>query len=267
MARAKKFRVATEGATTDGRNIERSWLEQIAANYNPATYGARVNMEHIKAYTADSPFKRYGDVLEVSTEEVDGKLALFAVIDPTDELVAMNKARQKVYCSIEVNPNFADSGEAYLVGLAVTDDPASLGCEMLQFCAHAKASPLARYKQQPANLFTEAMEFTLELEEENKPSLNLFARVKELLAGKGKTDAAQFADIGQAVETVAASQRDLLDKFATLGHQQGELQSFKTQLATLSADHAALVQKLSQQPSTQPRTTATGGNAEVVTDC
>jgi hypothetical protein len=162
---AKKFRVATEGATTDGRRIERVWLEQIARNYDPKIYGARVNMEHIKGFAPDSVFKRYGDVLSVSTEEIDGKLALFAVIDPTEELVALSKRRQKVYTSIEIAPEFADSGEAYLVGLAITDDPASLGTEMLSFCAQASSNPLGHRKQHSNNLFTEALPFSLELEE------------------------------------------------------------------------------------------------------
>ena len=37
----------------------------------------------------------------------------------------MNKAAQKVYTSMEIQPNFANTGKCYLVGLAVTDDPAS----------------------------------------------------------------------------------------------------------------------------------------------
>ncbi len=75
MAKAKKFCVATEGATTDGRVIERQWIEQMAKNYDPKVYGARVNMEHIKGYTPDSQFRRYGDVLEVSSaENSQGKL-------------------------------------------------------------------------------------------------------------------------------------------------------------------------------------------------
>ncbi|GHL58540.1 hypothetical protein ECZU31_18150 [Escherichia coli] len=41
----------------------------------------------------------------------------------------MNKAAQKVYTSMEIQPNFANTGKCYLVGLAVTDDPASLGTE------------------------------------------------------------------------------------------------------------------------------------------
>ena len=31
---SKFFRVATEGATTDGREIQRSWIEQMAKNFN-----------------------------------------------------------------------------------------------------------------------------------------------------------------------------------------------------------------------------------------
>ena len=46
--RSKWFRVAVEGATTDGRKIERTWLSQIAKTYNPITYGARIFIEHIR---------------------------------------------------------------------------------------------------------------------------------------------------------------------------------------------------------------------------
>ncbi|HBA8284312.1 TPA: hypothetical protein J1088_003154 [Escherichia coli] len=48
-----------------------------------------------------------------------GKWALFAKITPTDDLIAMNKAAQKVYTSMEIQPNFANTGKCYLVGLAV----------------------------------------------------------------------------------------------------------------------------------------------------
>ena len=125
---SKFFRVAVEGATTDGRVIDRSFIEQMAATFNRQLYGARVWLEHLRSTLPDGPFKAYGDVLAVKAEEVvlNGakKLALFAQISPTPELVAMNQARQKIYTSIEINPKFADTGEAYLVGLAVTDTAA-----------------------------------------------------------------------------------------------------------------------------------------------
>ena len=165
------FRVATEGATTDGRVIERAWIEQMARNYKPATYTARVNMEHLRGFSAEGPFNAYGDVLAVKTEEVDGKLALLAQIEPTPALIAYNQAKQKVFTSIEVNPAFADTNEAYLVGLAVTDSPASLGCDYLQFCATAgDKSPLAPRKQGKDNLFTAGAEARIELETPAQPA-------------------------------------------------------------------------------------------------
>lgn len=170
--KTRYFCVAVEGATTDGREISRDWIDQMAASYDPPTYRARVNMEHLRGYSPEPPFNAYGDVLAVEARDVEIQLngktekrrALFAQIDPTDQLVEINGKRQKLFTSIEVNPNFAGTGKAYLMGLAVTDSPASLGTEMLQFAAGAgAANPLAARKQQPGNLFTAAGEHTLDL--------------------------------------------------------------------------------------------------------
>ncbi len=154
----KFVRVATEGATTDGRAITRQQIQEMADTYNPATYGARVFLEHIRGVLPDGQFRAYGDIRAAEARTVeDGKLALFAQIDPTDDLRAMTKARQKIYSSIEIAPNFADSGKAYLVGLGVTDSPASLGTEILTFSQqhpdHFKTRKLA-----PENLFSVAVE-------------------------------------------------------------------------------------------------------------
>ncbi|MEJ8673726.1 GPO family capsid scaffolding protein [Chromobacterium amazonense] len=267
-SKAKKFRVATEGATTDGRNIERSWIEQMAANYNPKKYGARVNLEHFKGLLPDGPFKRYGDVTALSAEKVeDGKLALFAVIDPTDDLVALSKARQKIYTSIEVDTNFTDSGEAYLVGLAITDDPASLGCEMLEFSAKAKASPLAARKDKPDNLFTAAIEFTLEVEEDSASALAGFSdKIKGLLGKFSSRQSADTAELSASVQTIAESQAQVLEEFGCVA-RANEVAALREQYSQLKTAHDALVAKLSSQPTTPARTTATGGNAEIVTDC
>lgn len=58
--KAKRFRIGVEGATTDGREIQREWLEQMAASYNPAVYTALINLEHIKSYLPDSTFTWWG---------------------------------------------------------------------------------------------------------------------------------------------------------------------------------------------------------------
>lgn len=49
--KAKRFRIGVEGATTDGREIQREWLEQMASSYNPTVYTALINLEHIKSYS------------------------------------------------------------------------------------------------------------------------------------------------------------------------------------------------------------------------
>lgn len=134
----KFFRVAVEGATVDGRTIQRQWLTQAAANFDNDVRGARVWVEHMRSMWSDSPFSAQGDVVALKAEEVKegklaGKMALFAAIKPLPELVELNKRGKKIYTSIELEPKFADTGEAYMTGLAVTDDPASLGTEVLKF--------------------------------------------------------------------------------------------------------------------------------------
>ena len=146
MAKSKFFRVAVEGKTfSDGRTIERKWLSDIADTYNPQTYMARINCEHLRGFSPEKPFFSYGNVLAVKAEEIDieiaGKterrLALFAQIEPNAELQRITGAGQKIFTSIEVNPNFAGTGKAYLAGIAATDSPASLGTEVLAFASKA----------------------------------------------------------------------------------------------------------------------------------
>lgn len=176
MAKKSKWVVvATEGATTDGRTIQRNWISEMAANYDPKKYGARVNLEHIKwryMWNDDPHSKCYGDVIGLKTEEnAEGKLQLLAQIDPTDDLIKLNKDRQKIYTSIECDPNFADTGEAYLVGLAVTDNPASLGTEMLVFSAGASANPLNNRKKTPITFSLQPLKLNWNLWKKHKASL------------------------------------------------------------------------------------------------
>lgn len=274
----KKFRIATEGATTDGREITRSWIEQMARNYDPKKYGARINLEHLRGILPDGPFKSYGDVVSLSTEEVtvDGekRLALLAELDPTPDLVELSKKRQKVYTSMEVHPDFAKSGEAYLVGLAITDSPASLGTEMLQFAAGATVNPFAERKQSPETLFTEAVEIELDFEDVQQidSTRGLFTRVKELLSGKSAAIDVRLQDTYEAVEALAENASETSEavvKFAAdlakLMIDHVELQAAHDKLA---ADFAALSAQLDTDPApTTPRPAATGGDGAVLTDC
>ncbi|MBI0331729.1 GPO family capsid scaffolding protein [Burkholderia plantarii] len=92
--KTKFFCIATEGATTDGRKIDRQMLEQMASSYAPKKYGARINMEHIRGIYPDSASRAYGDVIALKTDEHDGKKRLLAQFSPTKGLIAMTVAQQ-----------------------------------------------------------------------------------------------------------------------------------------------------------------------------
>lgn len=277
MAKKAKFkRVAVAGQTTDGRTIAPEWLTQAAKNYNQEKYGARVNLEHFRSLYPDSAFRAYGDVRSVYAEEVeiDGekKMALFAEIDPTDDLIKLTKARQKVYTSIELDLDFAGTGEAYLVGLAVTDSPASLGTEYLQFCAGAgEKSPLASRKQKPANLFSSAIETEIELSDVGDKGPSLAERIAALFSSHKKQSTADFSDVHQAVETVAKEvttlDADLQKKFTEQAKTITALTSKQDATAKALADLTAKLE--GQEAFNQQRPPATGGDGTttVSTDC
>ncbi|MDI9855187.1 GPO family capsid scaffolding protein [Comamonas sp. 17RB] len=278
MSKSKWFRVATEGATTDGRKIERHWIDQMAKNFSPAKYGARVWIEHMRGMLPESAFAAQGDVLGVQARTVeDGKLALFAQIQPLESLVAMNKKGQKLYTSIEVDPEFAGTGEAYLIGLAVTDSPASLGTEMLQFAAqHPNANPLAGRKTNPNTLFTAGVEFALELEPEQTASPDTgvlaaaLAKFSALLdkfqpppaapAAPPPTTVHQHSALPAEVAAALAAVPQTLQAFADTAEK------FSQGLAKLEGKHDALVQQLSTQSADPHRPAATGGAGRDVAD-
>lgn len=267
------FRVASEGATTDGRQIERSWIEQIAKNFNRATYGARVWLEHYRGTVPGGPFDALGDVIAVEARTVEGgKLALFAQIEPLPALVEMTKKKQKLYTSIEVHPQFSDTGEAYLTGLGVTDSPASLGTDMLAFAQkQPTASPFTGRKSDPAALFSEGVETALKFDDEDGDGAasKFTAALKEALgkfSSKGKNDDARFADVVEGFKQFAEVAEKQEHAHNTLAADHAKLAK---DFATLQTAHGDLVKKLEGTTSTEhsQRPPATGGQGIQQTDC
>ncbi|GKS93247.1 GPO family capsid scaffolding protein [Acidovorax sp. SUPP2825] len=274
---SKFFRVATEGATTDGREIQRSWIEQMAKNFNREKYGARVWLEHMRGMLPDSAFAALGDVLAVQARTVeDGKLALFAQIEALPSLVAMNKAKQKIYTSIEVDPNFAKSGEAYLTGLGVTDTPASLGTDVLKFAAqNPDSSPYKGKKHSEGALFSAAVETDLGLEgdAENIASsiLTKFSDMLKNLSGIAApkpTPETSEVFATKTLEVLGAADAAIQQQAKDLAAAKAENAKLAGEFATLQSDFKALTEKLSKQdgdPTHRPQATGTEGVAKA--DC
>jgi len=278
MAKTKFFRVAVEGATAyDGRVITADWINQSAAGYNTAAYTARINCEHIKGFSPEPPFNAYGSVLALTAGDydlpLDGKVvkrrALFAQLDANDQMIATVKADQKIFTSCEFAPDFAKTGKAGLVGLAITDNPASLGTEALNFSA---LKPMWQSRlTDPANFFTPSEEnkFELETPAPEDPSKSMFAAATDFFkslmpkqepvvappvgvppvvvppAGPGD---AMFAGLLLGIEKLSTATENALDGIrAEVRTFSGKVTTIETQLSN------------EQAPNRQPRNPAMGG--------
>lgn len=269
MAISKPFVIATAGPTIDGRTITPEWITQMAASYDPKVYTAVANLEHYLSSVPDSVFGAYGKVVSLSTQEAtimgEKKLQLLAVVDANDQLVGMQKAGKKAFCSMEVLNNFIGKGVAYLSGLAFTDTPASIGTEAMKFSLSGA----------PGERFAFAGEVALEFEnaaQSESAGESLFAKVKGLL-GLGKKEADErFADQSNAIEIIASSQKEALDKFTsivkTMQEQGLSIKLTAEAVAANRKEFTDLVEKLGMAgDGTKPRPPAAGGDGKITTDC
>ncbi|WP_239806975.1 GPO family capsid scaffolding protein [Croceicoccus hydrothermalis] len=285
--RSKFFCIAVEGATCDGRTLDRSALEEMAETYDPKTYTARINMEHIRGFSADAPFNAYGDVVALETRDVEiqlggkteTKLGLFAQVDALDTLIELNGKGQKLFSSVELNPNFAGTGKAYLQGLAVTDSPAPLGTEVMQFAAKASTNPFAERKVEKGNFFSAAHEVeglgfvdgepteTTALLAEAK---GLFASMKQFFAGQPAPKEKEESEVPEPANDNIAAFNALasgMNKLAAAVEQQGK--DITASFNQLRSDHDALKASVENTDKSSPqRQLASGQNANFArTDC
>ncbi|MCW2395195.1 hypothetical protein M2336_001874 [Sphingobium sp. B1D7B] len=278
MAKTKFFRVAVEGQTVDNRAISRQMIQEMADSYNPATYAARINCEHLRGYSPDGPFNAWGTVDGVKAEQIDlqigGKtekrLALFASFDVTDEAQRYNQAGQKLFSSVEIQPDFAGTGKAYLVGLAFTDSPASLGTEVLKFSTRddkrkdnlcqIEEFEMAYAEEAPtpgglADLFSSAKAF-FESFKAAPATAEVVPPVSPAPAGAALTDLDKFA----------ATMAGMFEKMGE-GVTQG-FTAINARVAKLAEDQAALASTIEKTPSQsyRSREPASGGTGELLAD-
>ncbi|EPT8641608.1 GPO family capsid scaffolding protein [Escherichia coli] len=268
----KKFRVAVSGSTVDGREISPVHLREAAENFNPDVYAARVNVEHYLSPCPSSEFSAMGDVTALSTEDITegplaGRTALYAEIEPTERMKQLVADGKKIYSSIELHPQFSVNGRAYLVGLAMTDTPASLGTERLKFTTQQRQAVMTfNSVQGEAPLISEAIESEIieMAEQRQEEGTQWFNRVMGIIGRGRKADDASFSRIQEAVEGVATSQADIIDRFNALEtrHQQDS-----QKITSLTTELAALKEKLrTQDGDPQNRFTATGAASDQLAD-
>lgn len=129
------FCVGTSGPTVDGRELEPRWFIDSGKKYDPALYQAFVWLEHYRWYG------NFGEIIAMkSVKQEDGAIKMYNRIMPSDRLIELNRAGQKLHSSVEIVRDFAKSGMAYQIGLGVTDSPASVATDRLKFSASDELS-------------------------------------------------------------------------------------------------------------------------------
>lgn len=209
------FKVATAGPTIDGRIIEEQWIFDIVETYDLEEYTANIFQDHW------SWLGNHGQVLEVKKEKDKKKRwCLFARVKPNRLLLDLNKAGQKLFTSIRVEPDFAKTGKAYLSHLAITDTPASLGTSQLEFSQEEN--------QKFSHVF--GMEEPIELTFDDPDELDNLA--KEVVKNKGLSDRLKSVfskqnSQEQDDEPMSKADRERLEKL------EGQIGEFSTRLENL----------------------------------
>lgn len=194
-------RIGRSGPTIDGRVIEPAALEQAAKNYSKDMFTALIWPEHERWYNM-------GTVEELRAERnSEGGVDLYAIVAPNDYYRWSNDAGQKLFTSMELMPNFRDSGEYYLTGLAATDSPASAGTSEMRFSAlNNKAALLSQFTEHTPR----------EFHDDQPPSW-----FKRFFAKENTQHEEDDAMSKQALEALAAKFTALEQKFDAILKQAG----------------------------------------------
>lgn len=269
----KRFRVAREGQTVDGRTLSQQDILDIAETYNPTEYTARINVEHMGGWSGldGTQYPALGDVIAcdavLETFKIGGAdvklMSLYATLSALPVLVEANQKGQKLFTSIEYYKKFADTDRAYLVGLAVTDTPASRGTQPLKF------------SKQSQTLATNFMELnmanqTIQTSELTEPTAET---PQNLTTAEATTQEDGFLQklskmFSKKTELTKEQEDAILQGFSSLKQDLSEQNSRYDDLLTkfnqLSADFDNLQQSLANQTVTT--VTAPVGTGHQLTD-
>ncbi|EWS70136.1 capsid protein [Vibrio vulnificus] len=215
--------IATEGSTVDGRKITKSWINDMASLYAKDEYTALIWPEHWRSSWGPFEGKNWGVVEELKAEVLDDKLRLFGKITPNQYLLDANQEGQKLFTSIEPDPDYKGEGRCYLMGLAVTDSPASTGTTQLKF---------SRRHGEETAIESDALE-ELHLEKCFSRTDRLFSALRTFISGEEPETPSkpqpeeeepmnqeQFNQVMSAIGTVSTKQGELEEKLNAFSVQQ-----------------------------------------------
>lgn len=265
--------IGVSGDTIDGREISAQELQEMADSYDPEIYCASINLEHARFFYPDSWEGGYGNVLELKTEpwvKDPKKTALLAKLNVLPRLQNLWDVGEKLFTSMEVRRNFADTGKAYLEGLAITNSPASLGTTQNFNVATAHAQVKQTY-------FTSYQQYEQENEMQPEKNESQDKPLSEPKAKKLFSDlfkewfGTKEAEQNQSGKTTASNEEPSTQESgqytAKIEHLEKELsaaaqfgEQTMTELSELKKQFTDLVNRLEKEPQSGERKPHSGGN-------
>ncbi|EQC3367679.1 TPA: capsid protein [Vibrio cholerae] len=214
--------IATEGSTVDGRKITKSWINDMASLYAKDEYTALIWPEHWRSSWGPFEGKNWGVVEELKAEVLDDKLRLFAKLTPNQYLLDANQEGQKLFTSIEPNPDYKGEGRCYLMGLAVTDSPASTGTTQLKF---------SRRHGEETAIESDALE-ELHLEKCFSRTDRLFSALRTFIAG----DEPETPSKPQSEDEKPMNKEQFSELMAAVARVSEKTEALESQFKTFSAN-------------------------------
>jgi len=126
--------ILTAGVAFNGKEISQQIIDEMAESYNPNVYTARIS----------KATEQRGEALgSVASLEKQGN-KLYAVLKPNSKLLRTVEQGQLLHAACEYIEEFAGTGKAYLTGLALTDNPSSLGTTQIHLSAMTNNSAIEK---------------------------------------------------------------------------------------------------------------------------
>lgn len=264
--------VCTEGGTLNGFAVTRDQIQQMADNYSPQLYGARLNLEHITSILPDSPWRHFSMVdsaraFELQDGPLKGKLALeiTATIDPVKDaaLITLNESGQKIFSSIEFLPDCPNDGAkgAYLTGVALTDTPAAFGTQVITLSNRERGLP-----DDAKNTYTASLETVVKMSAAEKQQTEQKSLAAEFLDGLRKVLGFQREnsnqDIASLQEGIKLTAKTCADALTAMQKLTADKKVLSDDVTALKAEIAELKTTLSGTDAGNERrelSTGTGG--------
>ncbi|MGV8004485.1 GPO family capsid scaffolding protein [Photorhabdus temperata subsp. temperata] len=278
MPKTIKLTVCTEGMTLNGFAVTREQIQQMADNYNPRLYAARLNLEHVKSLYPDSLFRHYAliqsaNAYDVKDGPLQGKLALEVTVELDEEKDAavfkLNQTGQKIFSSIEFYSHFPQTQSAYLTGIALTDTPAAVGTELIKLSVQERGLPNSDDRYLSASLET-AVELIEGVEQSNAADKSIGEKfvlsVKKALGLHRDHNNAELNTLREMVQLTAEKCGEALNQVQKLSQLEVLCTSQSEKITALENELSTLKNQLSQQDNSSTHRPLANGSTQVLAD-